>query len=306
MIQPPRWSTEQLAADAAGARQIFRQQRLEEPLEAYLRAFDVYQGRIAELFEKTVDLTRLDADALQVLTDPGLLEALRYLTGPPISADDLKTTAEAASLVAARLRNDSVTVEKIIQVVRAGLDRRRFPWVAENREPDETERRAAVMASAVLLATQRVGTTRRTAGKRTLEGLLEVALTTSGLVKLPTRAVRTFSDAPPPGSFSGESMLGNRKADFIVRLWDQRLMPLECKASNSAINSVKRLNNDAAAKAKAWSEDFGTTQVVPAAVLSGVFKVHNLADAQNRGLSLFWGHNLAALTDWIEQTRSAQ
>ena len=80
-------------------------------------------------------------------------------------------------------------------------------------------------------------------------------------------------------------------------------MPIECKASNSATNSVKRLNNDVAAKAEAWRIDFGALQVVPAAVLSGVYNVHNLEDAQNRGLTLFWGHNLVLLTEWIEKTR---
>jgi hypothetical protein len=43
---------------------------------------------------------------------------------------------------------------------------------------------------------------------------------------------------------------------------------------------------------------------VPAAVLSGVYKLHNLEDAQNRGLALFWAHDLKALTDWIATTRA--
>ena len=81
-------------------------------------------------------------------------------------------------------------------------------------------------------------------------------------------------------------------------------MAIECKVSNSATNSVKRLNNDAAAKAEAWLKDFGTRQVVPAAVLSGVYKLHNLEEAQNRGLALFWAHDLKALTEWIATTRA--
>jgi hypothetical protein len=67
---------------------------------------------------------------------------------------------------------------------------------------------------------------------------------------------------------------------------------------------VKRLNNDTAAKATVWFKDFGTRQVVPVAVLSGVYKPHNLQDAQDRGLALFWAHNLKALADWIETTRA--
>ena len=39
-------------------------------------------------------------------------------------------------------------------------------------------------------------------------------------------------------------------------------------------------------------------------MLSGVYKLHNLEDAQNRGLALFWAHDLKALTEWIATTRT--
>ena len=68
---------------------------MEEPLEDYLEAFDEYQGRVEEFLEATVDLSQLEAAALQVLTDPHLLEAFRYLAAPPISQDDLKVLADA-------------------------------------------------------------------------------------------------------------------------------------------------------------------------------------------------------------------
>ena len=167
-----------------------------------------------------------------------------------------------------------------MSVVRTGLDRRRFPWVREDRDPTEAEKKAAVLASAALMAAQRVGTDRRSKGKRAQEGIVAGVLIGAGLVEVARRTVSTLTDAPEPGRFCGESRLGNRKADFLIRLWDHRIMAIECKVSNSATNSVKRLNNDAAAKAVAWLNDFGTRQVVPAAVLSGVYKLHNLEDAQ--------------------------
>jgi hypothetical protein len=80
-------------------------------------------------------------------------------------------------------------------------------------------------------------------------------------------------------------------------------MPIECKVSNSALNSVKRLNNDAAVKAEVWLRDFGATQVVPVAVLSGVYKLDKLEEAQARGLTLYWDHRLMDLIQWIERTR---
>lgn len=303
MISRPVYSQEELESWRLQAIEEFRRDRMEEPLEDYLEAFDEYMGATEELLEATVDLSDLEGQALHVLSDPGLTEALRYLAGPPISLDDLKTLASAPSLNVRRLKNDPSLVRRIVQTVLIGLDRQRFPWVLEGREPSEAERSAAVLASAALMATRRVGTKRRNAGKAEQEERVEAALLGAGMKKVPTRNITNLALAPGIGEFCRESMLGNRKADFVVRLWDQRVMPLECKVSNSATNSVKRLNNDAAVKAEVWRQDFGARQVVPAAVLSGVYKLHNLEDAQSRGLSLFWAHDLDVMLQWVEATR---
>ncbi|WP_199399877.1 XamI family restriction endonuclease [Xylophilus ampelinus] len=175
--------------------------------------------------------------------------------------------------------------------------------VVQQREPTETERQAAVIASAALIATRRLETGRRSDGKQEQEAAVHASLKIMGFEQVRSRRVHVLGDAPAPGQFCAESDLGGRKADVLVGLWDRRVLAIECKVSNSSTNSVKRLNNDAAAKAEAWREDFGTRQVVPSAVLSGVYKLHNLEDAQRRGLSLFWAHDLDCLTDWIHHTR---
>lgn len=302
MIEVPRWTEEQLTNGLVKAQALFRHERMEEPLEAYLEAFEQYQGTVEDLLETSVDLAQLDQRSLDVLTNPDLLKAFRYLTGPPVSEDDLKVVADAF-LSPARLKTDPEMAARVLQVIRLGLDRRRFPWVAENREPREEERNAAVLASAALLASSHVHTSRRSEGKELQERQVEEALLANGLAKVDTREVDTFNKAPKPGEFCRESLLGTRKADFLVGLWDHRLMAIECKVSNSSTNSVKRLNNDAAAKAEAWISQFGTRNVVPVAVLSGVYKIHNLVDAQRRGLTLFWAHDLTELMSWIGQTQ---
>lgn len=284
--------------------EAFRQERLEEPLEAYLQEFDTYQGIIENLFETTIDLSALDEQTVtNILCDTRSMEVFRYLPGPPISEDDLKTLADVVSFNAGRLRSNPDYVRRIAEVIRSQLDRRRFPWVSEEREPSEHERGAAVLASAALMAVRRLETERRHSAKNMQEQQVDDILVLAGLVKVSPRTVMTFDDAPRLGEFCREAKLGDRKADLIVRLWDGRVLPIECKVSNSATNSVKRLNNDAAVKAETWRHDFGQTQVIPAAVLSGVYKVHNLMDAQRRGLVVFWAHNLRQLTDWIECTR---
>jgi hypothetical protein len=305
LIDPPVWSSERLEAERQKARVAFSKERLEEPLEDYLEAFDTYQGYVEEVLETTVDLSDLHTSALDVLGDARLLEVFRYLAAPPISQDDLKVLADADSLAKGHLKESPDLVQRLIIVVRQVLDRRRFSWVVENREPTEAERSAAVIASATLMAASRTQTQRRASSKTQQETMVKEALKGLGFTEVQSRKIPNIAHAPSLGEFCGESVLGNRKGDIIVRLWDQRVMPIECKVSNSSTNSVKRLNNDAAVKAASWKLDFGLRQVVPSAVLSGVYKLHNLLDAQSRGLTIFWAHDLKPLTDWIVSTKAS-
>ena len=95
-----------------------------------------------------------------------------------------------------------------------------------------------------------------------------------------------------------EVRLGEAKADLAARLADGRLVAAECKVSNSAINSVKRLNREAVGKAAAWRNLYGL-QVVPVVVLAGVFRLTNLVDAQNAGVFIFWEHALNDLGAFV-------
>lgn len=300
------WTDTRLNAERLVAIERFRVQRMAEPLEAYLDHFDVVQEMLEDLLELTVDLAQLEEQALNILVDARLFEGVRYLTGPPLSADDLKTLVES-TLSRQALERDPAVAQRVIQAIRVGLDRRRFPWVAEGREPEESERTAAIVASAAMIAMRRTETARRNEGKREQEELVRAALLAYGLreVAIPGLHVRTLAQAPQRGQFCREVRLGpHDKADLVVGIWDGRTMAIECKVSNSAINSVKRLNKEAVSKTRSWLDDFGTLQVVPAAVLSGVYKLHNLLDAQERGLAIYWAHRLDDLIDWIERTRT--
>lgn len=275
---------------------------MQEPLEQYLEAFETYRGAVQGLLDATTDLTETTGAGVEILTDPALLEALRYVAGPPISADDLKVVAEA-SLAPSRLERDQDMAQRVVETVLMGLDRQRFPWVVEGREARSAEREAAALASAALMATQRLSTARRHESKTRQEEAVAAALRRAQLRETSPRAIKALADAPGRGEFCRESMFGSRKADFAIGLLDGRKMPLECKVSNSSTNSVKRLNNDAAVKANAWIKEFGTAQTVPAAMLSGVFKRHNLEQAQDAGLTIYWAYRLDDLLDWIASTK---
>ena len=303
-LPPPRWSPQDLEREVASAVESFRREREQEPLDQYLAHVDDYLDAAEELIELTVDLTQLRERAMEVVTSEHLLETLRFAAGPFISMDDLRVIART-SLAPGRLRADPEAAARIVNSVLGALDRRRFPWIGERREPSEAERQAAVLATATLMATERMRTLRRSEAKLGQEGAVAEALAAAGFSQIPSpRAIRTLEEAPAPGEFCAEVDFGGRKADLVVGLWDRRRMPIECKVSNSMTNSYKRVNNDAAVKAVGWLRAFGEDQVVPAAVLSGVFKPDNLATAQTKGLTLFWAHRLEDLVGWIGRTRS--
>src|SRR6266699_2143202 len=90
---PKKWSSGELLSDARAATIAFRNERVNEPLDLYNRFFDEFATIFAELIAHL-----LDGKSQQ--------KAFRYLTAPPISADDLATIADA-NLTPSRLRVDS-------------------------------------------------------------------------------------------------------------------------------------------------------------------------------------------------------
>ncbi len=245
MRAPQRWSDQELAADAKEARAVFRKTRLEEPLQRWVDTFDAHKAQFERLLSQfgLAHPANLTAPRVAEVFAEHLDEALRYLTGPPISADDLKVLAETQSLSSAALLKDEASAARIAEIILRTIDPRRFPWVKENRVPKPPKRAAAVLASAALLAAQKLATFRRNISKRAQEQAVKLHLREVGLKEVNARTIRIFDEASKPGEFCGESLVGNNKADIPVRLHDGRLLAIECKSSNSAVNSFKRVNH---------------------------------------------------------------
>lgn len=304
LLPPPRWSAAEITADIAVAKGLFKEERVTEPLEIYSNYFDEYRSAVEDLLEASLDLSRLDSIDDEFITDPDRRYALRYLSSPGISDDDLQVLADADAFSAKALKSAPDSRGRILESVVGGLDRWRFPWVAENRQPTQEEIKIAVISTTSLIASSRAQTYRRNTSKKVQEALVANTLKSIGFVEVPARVITNLRQAPKPGEFCHESSLGGSKADIIAGLYDDRTLAIECKVSNSALNSVKRVNREAAAKATAWINKFGSEQVIPAAVISGVFKGHKLMEAQNEGLTLFWAHDLEKMTDFIEGTKA--
>lgn len=293
---PPLWDDAELEARRREAIADFITERSEEGSARYREIFARNLELVETLFDQTNDLREFSLGTA-LATNPGLVEAARYLGGPPVSADDLNTLAESS--IAKRKRIDADLARKAAQVIGAFIDPERFGWLFESptRSPTPGEREMAMRWTAGLQTVREIGTARRTESSTRQQVRVERLLESLGFSKVSRRAVR-FPDDLARGEFCPESEVRGAKCDVPVRLHDGRLLLIECKVSNSGTNSVKRLIRETAGKAGHWRSEFGATAVT-AAVLAGVFKLKNLRAAQEMGVAIFWERDLLALSKFV-------
>jgi len=217
MILPPRWDRDVLQAESKAAIKVFRDERLLEPLQQWTQMVEDHQTLFSKLFSLhgLPNPSRLTPEIVSDLFRAKFGDALRYLVGPPISKADLQILAET-SLAPRTLSRQPEAAKRVLDIIKQALDAKRFPWVAEGRAPTKEEEAAAVLASAVLITSQRMSTKRRTEGKDAQEASVKRYL-----------VERMDFRAPDEGCFCGESRVGTRKADIVARLFDGRVMPIE-------------------------------------------------------------------------------
>lgn len=291
----PRWSEEALEADRQQAIASFIAQRGAEGTAIYEATFRKLRPLVARLFATTNDL--MDFRPTMLSSEPELINAARFLAGPPISQDDLDTLANAR--IKGKKSLDPAVAERVALVIRTAWDPIRFPWVRDGRPPKPAERHAAIDWTSGVWAVEAMRTRRRTEFSKRQEARVAAVLAEAGLNEIKERKAIVTLDDLPRRTFCGETLLGGIKCDMPVRLADGRILALECKVSNSATNSVKRLIREVGGKAKTWQALYGT-QVITGAVLSGVYKLSNLVEAQESfGIAIFWEHRLGPLREFV-------
>jgi hypothetical protein len=303
---PRYWEEHELAAQAEIALNEFADRRLAEPGDRYVAHVNARRDALIRLFKtlSRVDPANPNVETVRkVLLDDELFAALRYVSGPPVSEDDLGVlvTRDIKGFNKTMLRDDDRLPADVLALICRLADPYRFPWISARRAPSAREIRDAVLATMTLHATQSLQTERRSYGKF-VEGRLESRLVELGFTKArsPNRARITDPiHYPTYPDFYGECTVHGRKVDLLIALPTQRMIALEAKDSSSALNSVKRLNNDTAAKARHFSSEGGKT-IINVALLSGVFKVSHLIAAQLSGLYLVWAHDMDGFIEWIK------
>lgn len=286
---------DELEAERLRAIEFFKTERKREGGFFYRETFDRFQPKVQKLFSLTSNLTKLSGQILA--NDPELLEVVRFLAAPPVSEDDLDTLI--GKKVAKRKRISVADANDVIDVVADMFDSTRFPWIEKKRKPTNDEIQAAINWTTGVIAIERARTVRRRDSAKRQQEKVHDLLRANGWIQVPSRTINLLDDLPR-GHFCVESMVAGNKADVPVRLHDGRLLALECKVSNSATNSVKRLIRETCGKATRWREAFGE-QIITGAVLAGVFKDRNLLEAQNQyKVAIFWEHDLSPLLKFIK------
>ena len=309
---PTHWTPAEIEIECANAREEFRQRRLVDPRVEYETEFDSLKTAVAFVIRCLPEILGGDNPSellAGIRADTRKFIALRYLMAPPVSEDDLDTLLDV-KLSSKLLRTNPEVSTRFAALIRAGLDTRRFPWLQRGTKPSSTAINAAELATTVAAAIQRAQTKRRGDEKEQLESSVRSLLLTELTFKQIAQpkdsiSLENFRDrAPRAGEFMHGATLGADNSDFVIGLWNNRLLAIECKSSNSEINSRKRLNKEVVKNAGGWTGSFGNI-VVPGAVLRGVFKPQYVAAAQAKPVAIFWGHRLQDLAHFIRATERA-
>jgi len=299
-----KWTSKEITNDCIKAKEDFRRRRLDEPKVNYLRSFREFEKATAStinkfnaLFSRSIKPSVLAAS----IKDRHLFDALRYIGAPPISKDDLKTLSES-KLSWTKIEKNRDEAKRILKIIRRTIDPKRFPWIVKRRKPKRNEKKAAILATTVVVAVQRIQTQRRMTEKSLVETAVEKIIEDNGFLKVesPKQGIQALvSDAPAPGKFMKNILVGQDMADFIVGLRNGKFLIIECKGSNNEVNSRKRINKDVMQNARHWRDQFGT-QIIPSAAIQGVFKDVYIKDAQETPVVFFWAHRLSDLKKIIK------
>lgn len=301
------FTSEEIRQDCQESTRLFRLRRMNEPLGDYLAEFTAAEAAAEYVIDKLPKLLAMPTDRDQlakIVLNPAYNTALRYLTAPPISKDDLNTVM-CRKVTGTSIRKDGEFADGLAELIRQTIDPKRFPWLSTGEFPTTEELNVAKVASAVVATSQRVQTKRRGNEKNELEGAVIRLLDAQGFIRIPTprQPIMHAEDLPKAGEYMVSATLGNDNGDCIIGLYDRRRLALECKSSNSEINSRKRLNKEVIKDAKNWASQFGA-QILSAAVLRGVFKPEYVRDAQATPIMIIWEHRLDDLAEFIESTKS--
>lgn len=263
------------------------------------------EARKAVLF--TLRETRLLTDIDAGLQKSGAhLRVLRRILAAPISQDQFKficpTYSKGAENSGRPLKPGAA--RQAADVFNEWRDRSITRWVGRNRPPSRRELERLIGAVSPLIAAQLVTTVRRNRLSAAQELAVTQLLDAMGWTRQPALALdqrgqlaaRHYAHKTKFATRSGAN-----EVDIACGLGETFVLAMECKVTNDATNSIKRIN-DVLNKAKAWEQRWGD-YVQTGAMLQGVIPKVQIKKLLDADVSIFWSHRLDEFQSWlIERT----
>lgn len=291
----------------------YHQEQCRIAAEVYVRGLNPASGRmdwysanliarrqVINTLRETVYLTDLDA----ALVGGGRhLTVLRHLLAPPMSQDQFsllcsgysKSVEKTGRGLSPRLASE------VSACVMEWRNRRLTPWIDTHRAPRRDELKSLIQSTAPLLSQQLVQTLRR--NRLSAQQELEVIelLQCKGWTAKQGQLVSALDDLPAR-HFLHKTRFATKtlpqEVDIACGLGGTVVLAMECKVTNDATNSIKRIN-DVLKKATAWQDHWGSF-VRTAALLQGVVGYKDVSRLLAANVHVFWSHDLDRFERWID------
>lgn len=229
---------------------------------------------------------------------------LRHLFAPPISQDQLKLLTPLYPKQSEK-KGTRLSAKAAQQFSEAFYERRDVfltPWLDTNQPPTRAQVRKILNVVTPMISTQIFNTVRRNRMSDLQEHAVEALLESKGW----TKAVSKKLDGPADLDVNHymrktrcrSSETATKEVDIACGVRSNLILAMECKVSNDATNSVKRVS-DVTDKVKSWQETWATF-IKTAALLQGVIAYKDVARLLASDVEVFWSHDLGELSKWLD------
>ncbi len=234
-----------------------------------------------------------------------LLAVLRHLSAPPISQDQAELLVlrykKAFEKPGRKVsRSDAIALESAFL---ARFDRSLTRWLATNHAPSHAQIRKILDSLAPMMCNQVFVTERRNRVAEEQELAVCKQLVALGLERIPSTSVEQTSDLVAltfmRKTKCKASKTGSKEVDIAIGFKGPLIVAMECKVSNDATNSIKRIN-DILAKHTSWRNKWGDF-IQTAAMLQGVIKFKEVRRLTDVGVKVFWSHDLETFSKWVSE-----
>jgi hypothetical protein len=231
------------------------------------------------------------------------LLVLRHLFAPPISQDQLKLVLPSYPKGAEKnqTRLSKAAADDFAAAFAARRDPGLTAWLDTNSNPSRRQIKKVLHTLTPMISSQIFNTVRRNRLSDEQEKAVEALLASKGWTKAPSATVNNTSDLASKHFMRKtrcKTRTATKEVDIACGVNPSLIMAMECKVSNDATNSVKRVS-DVMDKTKAWNDQWGGF-IQTAALLQGVVAYKDVARLLDSNVLVFWSHDLQPLADWLD------